>query len=216
MTFRSKLGSEQYLPGGFTLVELMVTLALVAILAAVAAPSFNDYLRQADGRSAARTVANEFRTARDQAMSRGEVVFAKVIHSASGSGSRGRVELRRTNDGATSCMAAEAKDSDTTVVRTVDVASQSSYVQIQGSSTGTTPQWVCFSPSGEALDGGGGEFGSCSGHSYRLYLGESFSDSKLGECDPNNWSRTELRDKRYLENVWIVDMPYNGGVEAIQ
>lgn len=40
--------------GGFTLIELMITVAIVAILAAVAYPSYQDYIRRGN-RSAAQT-----------------------------------------------------------------------------------------------------------------------------------------------------------------
>ena len=69
---------QQRGPGGFSLVELMIVVAIMAILATIAAPSISEYLRRAKGRDVARSIANSVRYARDQATSRGEVVFTEI------------------------------------------------------------------------------------------------------------------------------------------
>ena len=68
---------------GFTLLELLVTLALLGVLAALAAPSFTDTIH----RYRVSTVANEFAAsinlARDSAIQRnGNVTIAKLAGSA--------------------------------------------------------------------------------------------------------------------------------------
>jgi type IV fimbrial biogenesis protein FimT len=55
---------------GFTLVELLVTLALVAILLNVAAPSFVDFQRNAELTSRANTLLASLNAARGEAMKR--------------------------------------------------------------------------------------------------------------------------------------------------
>ena len=56
---------------GFTLVELMVTVALVAILLAVAVPSFTTYRRNAELTSVTNTLLSGINAARGEAMKRG-------------------------------------------------------------------------------------------------------------------------------------------------
>jgi prepilin-type N-terminal cleavage/methylation domain-containing protein len=64
---------------GFTLVEIMIGVTIVAILAALAAPSWRAYRMNVQLKAAARTVANAFSYARSRALSTGNrhvVVFA--------------------------------------------------------------------------------------------------------------------------------------------
>jgi len=51
MTFRKKTG-------GFTLIEVMITVAIVAILAAIALPAYTEYLRRGKTQDATSTLAN--------------------------------------------------------------------------------------------------------------------------------------------------------------
>lgn len=63
---------------GFTLVELMIVVTIIAILAMVATPSLTRSMRRAESREAAGRLAQVFRTARAQAMGRGEIVLLRV------------------------------------------------------------------------------------------------------------------------------------------
>lgn len=61
---------------GFTLVELIVTIALLSILVALASPSFSQWIRSAQVRTVAETLQNGVRTAQAEALRRNrQVVF---------------------------------------------------------------------------------------------------------------------------------------------
>jgi type IV fimbrial biogenesis protein FimT len=59
---------------GFTLVELMVTVAVIAILMNIALPSFNNMMRSARIRAAAEAVANGLQKARGEAIAQNKNV----------------------------------------------------------------------------------------------------------------------------------------------
>lgn len=61
---------------GFTLVELMITIALLAVLMTLAAPSFSKWIRNAQVRTVSETLANGMRVAQSEAVRRNrQVVF---------------------------------------------------------------------------------------------------------------------------------------------
>lgn len=59
---------------GFTLVELMVTLAVLAILTMVAVPSFRDTIRRSRVSAASNALLADLRYARTEAINRGQLV----------------------------------------------------------------------------------------------------------------------------------------------
>lgn len=68
---------------GFTLIELMVTITIIAILASLAAPSFSAFIRGGQVRSAAESVQNALQLARATAVQRNErTTFALGAGSA--------------------------------------------------------------------------------------------------------------------------------------
>ncbi|MES2979934.1 MAG: GspH/FimT family pseudopilin [Pseudomonadota bacterium] len=67
---------------GFTLTELIVTMSLVAVLAAMAAPSFSQMLANQRVRAAAYNIVSDMVLARSEAVKRGE----SIVMTPSGSG----------------------------------------------------------------------------------------------------------------------------------
>jgi type IV fimbrial biogenesis protein FimT len=55
---------------GFTLLELMITVAIIAIIAAVALPSFQSMIKNAQTRNAAEAITNGLQKARAEAVAR--------------------------------------------------------------------------------------------------------------------------------------------------
>lgn len=69
---------------GFTLVELMVGIAIVVVLLALAAPSFNDYILTQRMKATAAELVTDVQYARSEATSRGKQVFVVFHTPASG------------------------------------------------------------------------------------------------------------------------------------
>ncbi len=204
---------------GFTLVELIVALVLVAIFAALAVPSLSSTMQRADARQTAREIANKFRQARQAAMSRGEVVVAEVVTAdgapiASGVTSEaGHVALLRSQNNVTNCSATSGYDQ---VGEPMRVEEQSSTLQLHGTSGGSATQ-ICFTPNGRALGESGAILdadtsgANCSLKNFRLWIAErTAGDTELEEaraCDAEAATRTAL-------NFWVVEVPYNGAIKA--
>jgi len=60
--------------GGFTLIELMIGLAIAAFLVTMALPSFSEFLRNSEVRSTSESIVNGLRLARSEAANRNQAV----------------------------------------------------------------------------------------------------------------------------------------------
>lgn len=72
-TYNTRWSSE-----GFTLVELMVVVTLIALLAALSTPTLSRSVQRGKAKDAAREVASALRNVRSQAMSRGQAALVRI------------------------------------------------------------------------------------------------------------------------------------------
>ncbi len=123
---------------GFTLIELMVTLALAAILMAVAVPSITTFMRNAELTSFTNSLLAALNAARGEAMKRGR--YCLVVPKDGSSWDSGWVvfvdmDRSQTNtSGDFTVLSSDAKQSYITVTG-------------NGSATGTTP-YIMYDASG--------------------------------------------------------------------
>ncbi|OPY11067.1 MAG: Fimbrial protein precursor [Syntrophus sp. PtaB.Bin001] len=69
---------KRYSAKGFTLVEMIIVIAIMAILAAVAAPNFQEYMIQRRLNGSARVIMSELMNARMQAVSQNNRVIVSL------------------------------------------------------------------------------------------------------------------------------------------
>ena len=132
---------------GFTLIELMVTVALVAILMAVAVPSMTTFQRNAQLTSFSNTLLSAINAARGEAMKRGR--YAMVVPSDGSNWSSGWVvfvDIDRS-------QAYEASNDVTLLTRDATP----SYLALDANGTAAeSPPYIMFDASGYVRKKGGG------------------------------------------------------------
>ena len=150
---------------GFTLIELMITLSIAAVLMVVAVPSFVLYKKNAELTSIANTLLAATNAARGEAMKRG--MSAMVVPTNNGSDwTTGWVVFVDKNNSRTY--------SDTTDTLVLSQAALPTGISVTGNNnaTGTTP-YIMFDASGYSKSKTGG-FGA---------LSISFARTDVGTAD---------------------------------
>jgi prepilin-type N-terminal cleavage/methylation domain-containing protein len=124
---------------GFTLIELMVTVAIIIILAACAFPSFEAQRQRAAMRGAADQMLNFWNQARMEALKRNAMV---------------KVGFRQSNSGATFCMGPRSRPTPETPPPATAPAPPLQRHLRRGAVPGDNAEWRSVSLSGITLGGG--------------------------------------------------------------
>jgi len=133
---------------GFTLVELMVTVSIIAIAMAVTLPSLRQSLRDRKLQQHAIDFINTFRQARSRAMLRGRAHLV-VVHAESRGGAS-TVTLIEGNT--SSCTLSDFTTAPSRTVYVQDSILHDDEVQVVPVSPANTPDpSFCFTPSGRTL-----------------------------------------------------------------
>ena len=133
--------SRTLVTAGFTLIELMVTLAILAVLMAIAAPNFTTYQRNSELTSITNSLVAAINSARGEAMKRGR--YAMVVPK----GWLAFVDIDRSQD----------YDPTTDDILIFEREAMPSYVTVSGNgSSNATEPYFMFDPVGYPKTKGGG------------------------------------------------------------
>ena len=148
--------------GGFTAIELMVTVAVVTILAALAAPSFQQLIATQRVKSVASALTESLWVARSEALKRNDNVAFNFTNAGDNS-VVGDWKITQSSDGTGTAILQQA--GSPTVVSTTSTGGNllfvfnpsgrltsggSSSIQLSVLSAGVN-RWVCISASGRAV-----------------------------------------------------------------
>lgn len=145
-------------PRGFSLIELLVTISIVAILVVMAVPNFRSWMNDARIRTAAESIQNGLRNARNEAAQRGTYVRFELT-SASGAAWRfcqlATVEQTCTSTGSTLIETRGASESAVAISASTSATSQTQSA-LATALSGGVPAALTFDPLARANTGGSG------------------------------------------------------------
>jgi len=134
---------------GFTLTEVLITLALISLLTVIASPTFVKMVRDRRVARAAGTVVDYMRTARTMAIGRGQPMLL------SWNGGSNTLEINEPlvtkNSASGSCTTTGWKTASTQLVNTFTLQSGYEYTDMQFYDEGSTNKAaadICFTPTG--------------------------------------------------------------------
>jgi type IV fimbrial biogenesis protein FimT len=157
---------------GFSIVEMMVALAIGAMLVAMAAPSFNSYLRNTEIRTATESLLGALRVARSEAVRRNQSVTVEIPM-----GSYAAWTVRQASDNAT--IQTHSTGEGSTSVAVSRIPSSATLVQFNGLGRLVVPD-VNSPPNIRQLDIAAP--GDSTARSLRILVDEA---SGIRSCDPS-------------------------------
>ena len=201
---------------GFTLVELMIVISLVAILAAISAPSISRAMERSRLNDLNRDLANGILEARSFAMSSGEAVFAQVDIA------NDRVHFFlpanfQSPAGSPAMSCATAQMPGTIPAPNTDgwlftVSADEYGVEQELLGQDPAANILCFSPSGKVLAENGAVLESnCEDNNYILWLGRATPQTSCPD-----YTNSEERDQRAIDNIYFIHVSYGGQVRVRQ
>lgn len=174
---RASTGTRQA-SRGFTLVELTVTMAVVAVLATLAVPSFSSMMTRGRLKNAAEQVRADFNYARTEAMKRNRTVYISFKNSADGGWCYGV-----SQDAACDCTAATNScylDADAGGAGITRIVRSTQYQGISLSASGSGTQ--TFNPVRPTLLGANVTLSDSRGESVKVL---SLSLGRVRICSPS-------------------------------
>ena len=170
-------------PKGFTLVELLIVVAVIGVLSAITSPQIGKMIDRSRSQAFARGIANQYRLARNQAQSTNQAFLVRIYSSASAITDRGLVEVWAPPNSPTNCRALHSIPSPAVPILFAGTERISFFegTTIGGdmairlnSNQGNTVSIVCVQPNGEFLEVGGQQLGIFNtSASTKMCLGES-------------------------------------------
>ncbi|WP_432696817.1 GspH/FimT family pseudopilin [Marinobacterium sp. YM272] len=147
-------GAVLHKESGFTLIELVVTLAVVAILVTVAAPAFRDFFENRRLTGAAQTLYADLQFARAESIKRNQAIFVKFDDTPSNDWCYGLEEA----SSATSCDCSDATNTFCTINGVRTVTGVENYPGVLMSAASVSGSTVTFDPRRGTLSPAGSIF----------------------------------------------------------
>jgi prepilin-type N-terminal cleavage/methylation domain-containing protein len=170
---------------GFTLVELMIAVVLIAVLAALSAPTISSSMERGRVTDMNRGISNSFLQTRSHAMRSGQAMFVDIRL-----GENSRIAFYEPDNlgDAASCVLADDQGPATNgnnilrEIRPEDFGLSLEFAAVNPDGINR----LCISPSGRVLTPGGTPLtadGGCEGRNFVLTIRDPGSSSDLDNCD---------------------------------
>ncbi len=197
---------------GFTLVELMIVIVIVALLAAIAAPSISRSVERNRVADLNRAIANGFLEARSYSMRTGEVLFAEI------DATDGVITFMRASDPPTalSCpVSTPSTNADDVLFEVIfeSIAPEQEILRLGG---GTPGGVLCFSPSGRVLSEAGRVIrptNSCGDMNFYMVVGRAGTE---GHTTCPDLQDDGERVQRELDFVSFIHVSATGNVRVMR